>query len=202
MRSGDAEPPHPRPDHDPLGESRGARVTPRRRSTAAIAATSSGTVPQHPPTAVAPSSYHAAAPARSRVWVLRRASFGARRRPTSSRGSGRRRAVCLAAVAGSAGAARQRTPAVCSSRRRPAPPRSRRRGGRIGDRRSVADALLVAAAERHPRASLGARVEQAHDRLGLDDRRDRLDGEQIRLGPSRTSSRGSWKATSSSVVMP
>ena len=172
----------------------------RRRSTAAIAATSSGTVPQHPPTAVAPSSYHAAAPGSvgsgsfgapaSRAGVPRRAEVrvGDERcvwqpspDPPEQPGNEPRRCAVhadaqhrLARGAARVAASAIGVPSLMRSSSRQLNVIHARASGRASSRRTIASVSTI----------------------------DGIVSTASRSGsaPSRTSSRGSWKATSSSVA--
>ena len=167
-----------RPDAD-----RRRRPTPRsaERTGAAIAAMSSGVTPQQPPTSVAPA-------ARQSTDAAARSGRG----PSDAPGACRRvpggTHVRIRERAARSGAGGRREQRRHEGRRRAVHAhgdhlRDRRgeRGG-VGERCAVADPRAVAAAERHPRARLGHLGQQRDDRLRLDDRRDRLDREQVGAG--------------------
>ena len=140
---------------------------------------SSGVVPQHPPTIVAPAARQVTADAPgsgrspSRIHDLEAAShveptFGYTRSGfvTSASVQQRRDEPGRRAVHADGDHAIAR----CGERHG------------VGERRPVADACTVATAERDPGPRLGVVLEQAHQGLGLDDRRDRLDRQEVGFG--------------------
>ncbi len=140
---------------------------------------SSGVVPQHPPTIVAPADRHVTADAPgsgrspSRIQDLDAAShveptFGYTRSGFVDLGAVQQRRDEPGRRAVHADG--DHAIARCGERHR------------VGERRPVADACAVATTERDPRPRLGVVLEQGHQRFGLDDRGDRLDRQEVGFG--------------------